>query len=131
MSKTDGRKAARLATINMDQARHEKMKALAKKNKRTIQEEYTFVVDRYLANELQEEILANSKIEQILNERLSKMENRLAGLLARNGMDTSMVLMGLLNLLSRTFGKKREEIYPGLRDEASKYYKRPLRDQDK
>lgn len=131
MPKTDARKAARLATVHMDEARHEKMKALARKNNRTLQEEYSYVIDRYIGNELQEDIIANSKVEQILNERLSKMENRLAGLLARNGMDTSMVLMGLLNLLSRTFGKKREEIYPGLRDEASKYYKRPLRDQDK
>jgi hypothetical protein len=131
MPKTDGRKAPRLATINMDEARHEKMKALAKKNNRTIQQEYSHVVDRYIANELQEEILANSRIEQIMNERLGKMENRLAGLVARNGMDTSMVLMGLLTLLSKTFGKKREEIYPGLRDEAAKYYKRPLRDQEK
>lgn len=114
--------------VKVDKHRHTKMKELAAKKGRTIQDTYREAIDQYLANETQEIILADSQIERIMNERLARFENRLAAMMGRTGMDVSIILMSLMPMLEKAYGKKRNEIYNESRRAAAEYFSKPLRD---
>ncbi|QVY63930.1 hypothetical protein [Cytobacillus gottheilii] len=107
--------------VKIEDHRHEKMKELAKKNNRTIQNEYAEAIDRHLAGKYQEMILADSKLEQIFTNKLNRVADRLAAMLSTNNMDTSTVLMGLMHLNSKEFEKDRNEMYQAYRKEAAAY----------
>lgn len=98
----------------------------------TIQEEINFALAFYIANRHQETILAHSKIEEILENRLGRFENRVAALLGKVGMDTSIVLIGFLQFLSTELNVKYDDLYDQLRGLAAKYYssQRKRKDED-
>lgn len=106
---------------------HTKMKLLAEQNNRPIIREYELAVETYIANQNQEILLADSKLEKLFTERMQKFEDRIAGLNARVGMDVSIVLMGLLFDLSRTHGVSENDLYDQLRPAAAKYFTRSIR----
>ncbi len=113
--------------IKMDTSRHVRMKELAEKNNRNIIDEYREAIDNHIMRMAQEEILDNSKIETIINERVKKAEDRIAGMLGRTGMDTSIVVMGLIDFLAKFFKIDRKELYDDLRKRAAQYYTRPYK----
>ncbi|MBG9568459.1 MULTISPECIES: hypothetical protein [Brevibacillus] len=115
--------------VKIDDHRHAKMKDIAAKKNRTIQDVYREAIDNYLANQNQEMMLADSLVERILNERLSKAENRLAAMVGRTGMDVSILLMALMPMLEKAYGKPQKDIFNDVRQIAAQYYSRPLRDQ--
>lgn len=126
---------------------HAKMKELAKLNNRPIIREYEEALEQWIAQQKQDIILADSKLDKIVLERLMLMEERLNGIIedrviplqARYGMDTAIVLMGVLRLLSNIENHKGNEsdpygvneIYNSLRPVASKYFSRPLKEHRK
>lgn len=108
---------------------HEKMAELAKKNNRTIYAEYQEAIEKHIANQTQEILAADSRLEQYIHERLSKLENRLFAILGRIMMDNGINLMGNLAVWEKAFQKKRDSIYEELRKQASQYVSRPYRNQ--
>lgn len=115
------------ANPNIPAHLHEKMKQLAKEKGKTIISEYEDALSFWIANERQKILLADSQLEKILVEKLTKMENRLADLTARVGMDVSISLMGLLHLMNHELSIPEEVLYQELRPRAAKYFSRPLK----
>lgn len=108
---------------------HEKVKAIAGKRNVSIKEIYEEALTRYIESEAQEEILRETHIEEILNNRISKTEDlinksveRLASLEARVGIDNSMALMGVIVLLEKLLKLDRKDIQNELRKQGVTYF---------
>lgn len=108
---------------------HEKVKAIAGKRNVSIKEIYEEALTRYVEAEAQEEILRETHIEEILNNRISKTEDlinksveRLASLEARVGIDNSMALMGVIVLLEKLLKLDRKDIQNELRKQGVTYF---------
>ena len=108
---------------------HEKVKAIAGKRNVSIKEIYEEALTRYIEAEAQEEILRETHIEEILNNRISKTEDlinksveRLASLEARDGIDNSMTLMGVIVLLEKLLKLDRKDIQNELRKQGVTYF---------
>lgn len=103
---------------------HSKMKLLAQQRNKPIIREYEAAVESWIAQENQNIILADSLLETFLNERITKMEDRLAALSARIGMDVSIVLIAVFHSLSKRYGIKEEDLFEEFRPVAAKYFSR-------
>ena len=108
---------------------HEKVKAIAGKRNVSIKEIYEEALTRYIEAEAQEEILRETHIEEILNNRISKTEDlinksveRLASVEARVGIDNSMALMGVIVLLEKLLKLDRKDIQNELRKQGVTYF---------
>lgn len=103
---------------------HIKMKELAERNKNSIVGEYRKALNFYISYSYKEIVLEDSKLETYLNDKLNKMENHLASMLARTGMDTSMNLMALIMFLEKFFNGKytREQLQDQLRRDGARYF---------
>lgn len=115
--------------VRMSNHIHEKVKAIAGKRSVSIKEIYEEALTRYIEAEAQEEILRETHIEEILNNRISKTEDlinksveRLASLEARVGIDNSMTLMGVIVLLEKLLKLKKEDIQNELRKQGVTYF---------
>lgn len=117
------------AMTRVNAATHEKMKDLAKQNGNTIIGEYERALDMYITSSYKEILLENSKLETFLNEKINKMENHLASMLARTGMDTSMNLMAMIIFLEKFFNGKytRDQLQDQLRREGARYFSNAIR----
>ena len=115
--------------VRIDDIRHERMKELAKLSGRTIIDEYRLAIDDHISRTSQELLEEDTQLEIFINNRIKKTEDRLAAMLARNGMDTSIILMGLLRMLSNLTGIDKKDIYNQLRKEAAPYFSRPYSEQ--
>lgn len=109
---------------------HEKMVELAAKNNRMIYEEYQDAIEKHIANQTQEILAADSRLEQYIHERLTKLENRLFAMLGRMMMDNGINLMGNLIIWEKAFQKKRDLVYEELRKQAAQYVSKPYRNQE-
>ena len=108
---------------------HEKVKAIAGKRNVSIKEIYEEALTRYIEAEAQEEILRETHIEEIVNNRISKTEDlinksveRLSSLEARVGIDNSMALMGVIVLLEKLLKLDRKDIQNELRKQGVTYF---------
>ena len=108
---------------------HEKVKVIAGKRNVSIKEIYEEALTRYIEAEAQEEILRETHIEEIVNNRISKTEDlinksveRLASLEARVGIDNSMALMGVIVLLEKLLKLDRKDIQNELRKQGVTYF---------
>lgn len=108
---------------------HEKVKAIAGKRNVSIKEIYEEALTRYIEAEAQEEILRETHIEEIVNNRISKTEDlinksveRLASLEARVGIDNSRALMGVIVLLEKLLKLDRKDIQNELRKQGVTYF---------
>lgn len=108
---------------------HEKVKSIAGKRNVSIKEIYEEALTRYIEAEAQEEILRETHIEEIVNNRISKTEDlinksveRLASLEARVGIDNSMALMGVIVLLEKLLKLDRKDIQNELRKQGVTYF---------
>lgn len=108
---------------------HEKVKSIAEKKNITIKEVYEEAMKRYIQAEAQEDLLRETDIERIINNRISKTEEqinrsveRLAALEARVGIDNSMSLMGIIVLLEKLLKLDRESIQNELRKQGVLYF---------
>lgn len=115
--------------VRMSNHIHEKVKSIAGKRNVSIKEIYEEALTRYIEAEAQEEILRETHIEEILNNRISKTEDlinksveRLASLEARVGIDNSMALMGVIVLLEKLLKLDRKDIQNELRKQGVTYF---------
>lgn len=107
--------------VKVEDFRHAKMKELATKSNKTIQATYADAIDSYIGGKYQDMILADSKLEEIINGKLNKIADRLAAMINSNNFDTSTILMAIVHLNSKQFGKDRNETYQGYRKESAAY----------
>ena len=110
--------------VKIDSFRHEKMKQLAGTNHKTIVDEYRDAIDYYISHKTKEIMLQDTGLENYFNDKLNRMENHLASMLARTGMDTSMNLMGMILFLEKFFNEKytREQLQEQLRKDGARYF---------
>lgn len=114
---------------------HEKVKSIAEKKNVTIKEVYEEAMKRYIQAEAQEDLLRETDIERIINNRISKTEEqinrsveRLAALEARVGIDNSMSLMGVVILLEKLLKLDRESIQNELRKQGALYFSAAIKE---
>lgn len=114
---------------------HEKVKSIAEKKNITIKEVYEEAMNRYIQAEAQEDLLRETDIERIINNRISKTEEqinrsveRLAALEARVGIDNSMSLMGVVILLEKLLKLDRESIQNELRKQGALYFSAAIKE---
>lgn len=108
--------------------KHEKMKQLSKMSGETLIQTYEKAIDHYIELKTQENIVMDSNLEVFINNRISKAEDHLASMLGRTGMDTSMVLTGLVLLLENIMKNvSKEEIYHKLRKDGANYFSNAIR----
>lgn len=117
---TGGEKVAN--RILMDEDLHEKMRALAKKRGVNIIDEYRVAINSHIKERVNEEIARDSGLEIYIDQRITKVDKHLASMMARTGMDTSMVLMGLILLLEKLLKVERTELMDMLRKEGARYF---------
>ncbi|WP_240431938.1 hypothetical protein [Paenibacillus aceti] len=111
------------STVRIDEHLHIRMKELAaKKGTTSIADEYRKALEHWIAQETQNILLADSQILSVLEHRMTKMEDRLAKMNGRTGMDVSMTLMAVLNLLAKHYGVREDQIYDELRPAAVQHF---------
>lgn len=108
--------------VRVNDAIHEKMKEISKKEDRHITEQYDIALRYFIKNYEKNQLIQDSGMEIYINERISKAENHLSSMIARTGMDTSMVLMGLIVLLEKLLKVDEKDIMYDLRNEGAKYF---------
>ncbi|EJW14376.1 hypothetical protein M5X02_01775 [Paenibacillus alvei] len=107
----------------IDDHLHERMKQLVKmKNSRSLAEEYRQAIEHWIAQETQSILLADSQILHRLEHRITNAEERLAKMNGRTGMDISIVLTGILNLLAKQYGVSERQVYEELRPVAAAHF---------
>lgn len=118
---------------------HNSMKNIAEGNNESIRSVYEKALRLYIEKEAQEELLRESNLEYIINNRISKTEEliiksveRLASLEARVGIDNSMSLIGTMILMEKLFKMDRKIIQDDLRKQGALYFSTAIKeDKDK
>lgn len=103
-------------------AQHEKMKSISKEKGIDIKEVYAEAIEEYIKLFEQEKIVADSKLEEIIDARLNKLEKHLASMLGKTGLDVAMILTGLARILEDTYNEDPADIYENLRKFGAAYY---------
>ncbi|WP_270648268.1 hypothetical protein, partial [Paeniclostridium hominis] len=60
---------------------HDRMKEIAKRNGNTITEEYEKIITMHIQNETQNQILAESQIETLINKKLNNIDEHISSYL--------------------------------------------------
>lgn len=110
------------AKVRIEESLHSKMKELAGNKRGAIYEEYEIAIRKHIAEKTQENIQRDSGLEPFINKRIGRAEDHLASMLARNGMDTSMALMGIITLLEKLLKVDRVVIQNELRKQGYRYF---------
>lgn len=108
--------------VKIDDHLHQKMKELAGPERGAIAEEYRIALANHIAAKTQENMIKDSGLETFINDRVSKAENHLAAMMGRTGMDTSMILMGLILLLEKLLKVDRQNLQEKLRIDGARYF---------
>lgn len=77
--------------IRVDDSLHEKMKSLAIKNKNNITDEYKKAITAYIENETQEQILADSQIEKLINKKMDNIDKHLSSFIGKIDKEMSIL----------------------------------------
>lgn len=108
--------------VLIDTMLHEKMKDIARKKDSKIIDIYREALRGYTTKTTQEIMLTDSNLEGIFNQRIGKAEDHLASMLARTGMDVSMILMAFVYFFEQTTEMSRKEITEMFRKDGSEYF---------
>jgi hypothetical protein len=112
------------ATVKINSRLHEKMKDIVKMKggEFTLTDEYELAISNHIKSFYEKELLKDSELEKLLDDKISKIDKHLASMLGRTGMDTSMLLMGLIIFLEHYFEADKNVIFERLRKEGARYY---------
>ena len=115
--------------IRVNERIHSEIKEIARKENRGIQEVTEELISLSLKQYHSEELLRQTDIERIVNNRIGKIEDqlnrsieRLASLIARVGIDNSMGLMADIVLLEKLLKLDRKDIQNELMKQGSAYF---------
>lgn len=112
-----------MASIRISEAVHRQMKTYMKGEHGEVQACYEEAAREWMAKKANEAIILDSNVERMISERIGKVDNHLASMIARSGMDISMILMGLIRFLSLYIKDTSvDEIMKSLRHQGAQYY---------
>lgn len=121
--------------VRVNERIHSEIKDIAKKQNRGIQEVTEELISLSLKQYHSEELLRQTDIERIVNNRIGKIEEqlnrsteRLASLMARIGIDNSMGLMADIVLLEKLLKLDRKDIQNELRKQGSTYFSNAVKE---
>ena len=101
---------------------HEKMKSISKQTGRLIKEEYDIAIQEYIQRFEEKNLLKDSELEKMLDNKIDKLDNHLSSMLGRTGLDASMILVGMAYFLESYFEKDVNEIFNTLRKDGVDYF---------
>jgi hypothetical protein len=109
---------------------HDRMKEIAKRNGNTITEEYEKIITMHIQNETQNQILAESQIETLINKKLNNIDEHISSYLGKIDKELSVLyttevltLQKILSVHSDT-DVSVEDLMTYLEDKAIKTYRR-------
>ena len=70
---------------------HDRMKEIAKRNGNTITEEYEKIITMHIQNETQNQILAESQIETLINKKLNNIDEHISSYLGKIDKELSVL----------------------------------------
>ncbi|MDU6274077.1 hypothetical protein [Clostridium sp.] len=110
------------ANIKINDRLHQRMKKIAERDGLNLKDSYENAIEEYIQRKEEKELLGNSELEKMLDERFAKIDKHLSSMLGRMGLDMSMNLIGMVYLLESYFEKDATEIFNTLRKDGVDYY---------
>ncbi len=110
------------ANIKINDRLHQRMKKIAERDGLNLKDSYENAIEEYIQRKEEKELLGNSELEKMLDERFAKIDKHLSSMLGRTGLDMSMNLIGMVYLLESYFEKDATEIFNTLRKDGVDYY---------
>lgn len=112
---------------------HDRMKEIAKRNGNTITEEYEKIITLHIQNETQNQILAESQIETLINKKLNNIDEHISSYLGKIDKELSVLYTTEVLTLQKILSVHAdtdisvEDLMTYLEDKAKKTYKRSRR----
>ena len=112
---------------------HDRMKEIAKRNGNTITEEYEKIITMHIQNETQNQILAESQIETLINKKLNNIDEHVSSYLGKIDKELSILYTTEVLTLQKILSVHAdtdisvEDLMTYLEDKAKKTYKRSRR----
>lgn len=109
---------------------HDRMKEIAKRNGNTITEEYEKIITLHIQNETQNQILAESQIETLINKKLDNIDKHISSYLGKIDKELSVLYTTEVLTLQKILSVHAdtdisvEDLMTYLEDKAKKTYKR-------
>lgn len=109
---------------------HDRMKEIAKRNGNTITEEYEKIITMHIQNETQNQILAESQIETLINKKLNNIDEHISSYLGKIDKELSVLYTTEVLILQKILSVHAdtdisvEDLMTYLEDKAKKTYKR-------
>ena len=109
---------------------HDRMKEIAKRNGNTITEEYEKIITMHIQNETQNQILAESQIETLINKKLNNIDEHISSYLGKIDKELSVLYTTEVLTLQKILSVHAdtdisvEDLMTYLEDKAIKTYKR-------
>lgn len=109
---------------------HDRMKEIAKRNGNTITEEYEKIITLHIQNETQNQILAESQIETLINKKLNNIDEHISSYLGKIDKELSVLYTTEVLTLQKILSVHAdtdisvEDLMTYLEDKAKKTYKR-------
>lgn len=109
---------------------HDRMKEIAKRNGNTITEEYEKIITMHIQNETQNQILAESQIETLINKKLNNIDEHISSYLGKIDKELSILYTTEVLTLQKILSVHAdtdisvEDLMTYLEDKAKKTYKR-------
>nr|WP_195366226.1 hypothetical protein [[Eubacterium] tenue] len=112
---------------------HDRMKEIAKRNGNTITEEYEKIITMHIQNETQNQILAESQIETLINKKLNNIDEHISSYLGKIDKELSVLYTTEVLTLQKILSVHAdtdisvEDLMTYLEDKAKKTYNRSRR----
>lgn len=112
---------------------HDRMKEIAKRNGNTITEEYEKIITMHIQNETQNQILAESQIETLINKKLNNIDEHISSYLGKIDKELSVLYITEVLTLQKILSVHAdtdisvEDLMTYLEEKAIKTYKRSRR----
>ena len=112
---------------------HDRMKEIAKRNGNTITEEYEKIITMHIQNETQNQILAESQIETLINKKLNNIDEHISSYLGKIDKELSILYTTEVLTLQKILSVHAdtdisvEDLMTYLEEKAIKTYKRSRR----
>lgn len=109
-------------SIKINSNLHERMKKFCNQNDKKIGEEYEKAISIYLETNDKNELSKISLLDDVLEKYFSKLDKHLSSMMAKNGIDTSIILIGLLRFLSNEYEQPAKILLESLKKDGIKYF---------
>lgn len=110
------------ANVKIDDKLHQRMKKIVEREGGSLKDSYEIAIEEYIQRKEEKELLRNSELEKMLDEKIDKLDSHLSSMLGRTGLDASMILVGMTYFLESYFEKDIADIFNTLRKDGVDYF---------